>query len=181
MYLLLFLQLVLTAPSLSPYRPGDSEVVAFVRGNNIHLSQNGTVTQITHDGGPDMFHGVPDWVYEEEVFGDTNTMWFSPDGAVLAFLSFNETGVGNYRIPYYSKRDHHHPRTHTVNTMTNPAHCRQWTTRSSPRATPGSWICAIPRSARPIPPWRSACCLWTRPKCCRCPSTPSSPRTWSSA
>lgn len=89
---------------LPSYRPGYSEVVAFVRGNNIYLSQNGTVTQITHDGGPDMFHGVPDWVYEEEVFGDTNTMWFSPDGAVLAFLSFNETGVGNYQIPYYSKQ-----------------------------------------------------------------------------
>lgn len=47
--------------------------------------------------------------------GDTNTMWFSPDGTVLAFLSFNETGVGNYRIPYYSKGDPPHPppsRTH---------------------------------------------------------------------
>jgi dipeptidyl-peptidase-4 len=44
---------------------------------------------------------VPDWVYEEEIFGDRYTLWFSPDGSKIAFLTFNETGVGNFRIPYY--------------------------------------------------------------------------------
>jgi dipeptidyl-peptidase-4 len=40
-------------------------------------------------------------VYEEEIFGDRYTLWYSPDGAKIAFLTFNETGVGNFRIPYY--------------------------------------------------------------------------------
>jgi dipeptidyl-peptidase-4 len=40
-------------------------------------------------------------VYEEEIFGDRYTMWYSPDGTKIAFLTFNETGVGNFRIPYY--------------------------------------------------------------------------------
>ncbi|KAF4122262.1 dipeptidyl-peptidase 4 [Geosmithia morbida] len=77
--------------------------IAFVRGNNLFLldRDSGNVTQVTHDGGPDMFHGVPDWVYEEEVFGARSTLWFSPDAHFVAFLSFNETGVGTFTIPYY--------------------------------------------------------------------------------
>src|SRR5699024_2519040 len=61
----------------------------------------GETTQITENGGPDMFHGVPDWVYEEEIFGARSTLWFSPDAKFIAFLSFNETGVGTFTIPYY--------------------------------------------------------------------------------
>ena len=79
------------------------DAIAFVRGNNLYLRDHGTgdITQVTNDGGPDMFHGVPDWVYEEEIFGDRYTLWFSPDAKFLAFLSFNETGVGTFTIPYY--------------------------------------------------------------------------------
>lgn len=76
--------------------------IAFVRGNNIYIHTNESeIVQITEDGGPDKFHGVPDWVYEEEIFGGRSTMWFSPDAQFLAFLSANETGVGTFRIPYY--------------------------------------------------------------------------------
>ncbi|KAK7983615.1 hypothetical protein PG989_011017 [Apiospora arundinis] len=77
------------------------EAIAFVRGNNLFLNTNGTVTQVTEDGGPDLFHAVPDWVYEEEIFSDKKTLWFSPDGLAVAFLSFNETGVETFTIPYY--------------------------------------------------------------------------------
>lgn len=80
----------------------DSETVAFVRGNDLYLrAPDGTVSQITTDGGPDKFNGVPDWVYEEEIFGDRYTLWFSPDSKFVTFLSFNETGVGTFTIPYY--------------------------------------------------------------------------------
>ncbi|KAB8239571.1 prolyl dipeptidyl peptidase DppIV [Aspergillus alliaceus] len=77
------------------------DTISFVRGNDLFLWENGTVTRITDDGGPDMFHGVPDWIYEEEILGDRFAQWFSPDGEYLAFLSFNETGVPTYTIPYY--------------------------------------------------------------------------------
>ncbi|KAK1998832.1 hypothetical protein LX36DRAFT_17940 [Colletotrichum falcatum] len=77
------------------------DAIAFVRNNNLFLSKNGTISQITNDGSPDMFHGVPDWVYEEEIFGDRSTLWFSPDGEYLAYLSFNETGVETFTIPYF--------------------------------------------------------------------------------
>ncbi|KAH5179865.1 dipeptidase [Parastagonospora nodorum] len=82
----------------SPVTPGQ---IAFVKGNNLYMWNNGTITQITTNGGPDWFNAVPDWVYEEEIFGDRYTLWFSPDGSKIAFLTFNETGVGNFRIPYY--------------------------------------------------------------------------------
>jgi dipeptidyl-peptidase 4 len=75
--------------------------IAFVRGNNLFIHNNSEVMQITEDGGADMFHGVPDWVYEEEIFGDRYVLWFSPDGQYLAFLSMNETGVGTFTVPYF--------------------------------------------------------------------------------
>ncbi|KAL7622445.1 Dipeptidyl peptidase 4 [Parahypoxylon ruwenzoriense] len=77
------------------------DAIAFVRGNNLFLSKNGTVSQITDDGSPDLFHGVPDWVYEEEIFGGRSALWFSPDGEVLAYLSFNETGVETFTVQYF--------------------------------------------------------------------------------
>ncbi|KAI0141222.1 dipeptidyl peptidase IV N-terminal region-domain-containing protein [Xylariaceae sp. FL1272] len=77
------------------------DAIAFVRGNDLFLNKNGNVSQITNNGSPDLFNGVPDWVYEEEIFGTRSSLWFSPDGEVLAFLSFNETGVETFSITYY--------------------------------------------------------------------------------
>lgn len=76
-------------------------VIAYVRGNDLYIWKDGESTQITDDGGPDTFNGVPDWVYEEEIFGDRYTLWFSPDGEHVAYLRFNETGVPTYTVPYY--------------------------------------------------------------------------------
>ncbi|KAE8148999.1 putative dipeptidyl peptidase 4 [Aspergillus avenaceus] len=75
--------------------------ITFVRHNDLYTWTNGTVTQITNNGGPDMFNGVPDWIYEEEILGDRYAQWFSPDGEYLAFLTFNETGVPTYTVQYY--------------------------------------------------------------------------------
>ncbi|KAM5345946.1 hypothetical protein ACJ41O_011807 [Fusarium nematophilum] len=87
------------------FAPG-GESIAFVRGNNLYIrAKDGEVSQITDDGGPDKFHAVPDWVYEEEIFGTRSTFWFSPDAKFIAFLSFNETGVGTFTIPYFTDED----------------------------------------------------------------------------
>lgn len=77
------------------------DAVAFVRANDLYLKTGDGISRITSNGDPDMFNAVPDWVYEEEIFGSRSTLWFSPDAKYLAFLSFNETGVGSFRIPYY--------------------------------------------------------------------------------
>ncbi|OJD11494.1 hypothetical protein AJ78_07748 [Emergomyces pasteurianus Ep9510] len=75
--------------------------VAYARGNNIYIWNGRSSAQATWDGGPDIFNGVPDWVYEEEIFEDRYAMWFSPDGQYLAFLRFDETDVPTIKIPFY--------------------------------------------------------------------------------
>ena len=76
--------------------------IAFVRGNDLYIWTSGNVERITSDGGPDVFNGVPDWVYEEEVYYDTKTLWWSPDAEYLAFLRMNETGVPTYTVQYFN-------------------------------------------------------------------------------
>ncbi|KAK4137116.1 hypothetical protein BT67DRAFT_372326 [Trichocladium antarcticum] len=83
------------------WSPTSSAEIAFVRGNNLFIWNSGKVSQITNNGGPDMFNAVPDWVYEEEILGSNAALWYSPDGEYIAFLSFNETGVETFTIPYY--------------------------------------------------------------------------------
>ncbi|KAK3077709.1 hypothetical protein LTS18_009514 [Coniosporium uncinatum] len=43
------------------------DMIAFVRENDLYIWDGSTTTRVTNDGGPDLFNGVPDWVYEEEV------------------------------------------------------------------------------------------------------------------
>ncbi|KAI9882922.1 MAG: hypothetical protein M1823_005324 [Watsoniomyces obsoletus] len=83
-----------------------SDAVAFVRDNNLFLRKMpGTeVIPVTQDGGPELFYGVPDWVYEEEVFSGNSAMWWAEDGQYIAFLRTNETMVPEYPIQYFVSR-----------------------------------------------------------------------------
>ena len=49
----------------------------------------------------DIFNGIPDWVYEEEVLASSNAIWWSPDGTKLCFASFNDTQVDLMQYPWY--------------------------------------------------------------------------------
>lgn len=49
--------------------------------------------QITFDGDVSIVNGVPDWVYEEEVFSTNTAVWFSPDGKNIAYIKFNDAPV----------------------------------------------------------------------------------------
>ncbi|KAF5138820.1 putative dipeptidyl-aminopeptidase B [Metarhizium anisopliae] len=84
-----------------------SDAISFTMDNNIYirrLNQANDVVQITKDGGPEYFYGIPDWVYEEEVFAGRSATWWSDDGKYLAFLRTNETAVPEYAIEYYIQR-----------------------------------------------------------------------------
>jgi dipeptidyl aminopeptidase B len=90
---------------LAQWSPG-SDAIVFTRDNNLFLRMmnSGAVRQITDDGGADYFYGIPDWVYEEEVFGDRVATWWSRDGNYVAFLRTNETAVPSYPLEYFIQR-----------------------------------------------------------------------------
>ncbi|GAO18360.1 uncharacterized protein UV8b_06722 [Ustilaginoidea virens] len=84
-----------------------SDAVSFTMDNNLYLRRltgSRDVVQITQDGGPEYFYGIPDWVYEEEVFSGRSATWWSKDGNYLAFLRTNETAVPEYAVEYYLQR-----------------------------------------------------------------------------
>ncbi|KAL1874735.1 hypothetical protein VTK73DRAFT_263 [Phialemonium thermophilum] len=83
-----------------------SDAIAFTRDNNLYLRRIGSddITQVTQDGGAEVFNGVPDWVYEEEVLADASATWWSQDGNYIAFLRTNESGVPEYPVQYFFSR-----------------------------------------------------------------------------
>lgn len=82
----------------------DGRFVAYVRDNNIFISSLDyeTDNQITKDGERNkIINGVPDWSYEEE-FGMINSLCWSSDDNVLAFLRFDENEVPTYSFDDYT-------------------------------------------------------------------------------
>lgn len=88
------------------------DAVVFTRDNNLFVrllrdsagDDTTVVRQITNDGGPEYFYGIPDWVYEEEVFQRNAATWWDREGRFVAFMRTNETMVPEYAIPYYVSR-----------------------------------------------------------------------------
>lgn len=81
----------------------DGRMVAFMRDNNIFISniEYRSEKPITTDGKVNkIIYGTPDWGYEEE-FGIVNTMRWSKDDRVLAFMRFNESDVPVYSFDQY--------------------------------------------------------------------------------
>lgn len=69
---------------------------------NFLSSQDLNPIRVTTSGNASLFHGVPDWVYEEEVFGSDHTLWWSPDTSKIAFLALDETAVPEFTFPIYN-------------------------------------------------------------------------------
>ncbi|KAH6638238.1 putative dipeptidyl-aminopeptidase B [Boeremia exigua] len=83
-----------------------SDAVVFTRDNNMFMRKldSKTVVQITQDGGAELFYGIPDWVYEEEVFSGDSATWWSEDGKYIAFLRTDESTVPTYPVQYFLSR-----------------------------------------------------------------------------
>ncbi|KAI0820257.1 dipeptidyl aminopeptidase [Trametes gibbosa] len=88
------------------------ESIAFVKNNDIYVvpsaSDTGSPIRVTTSGNASLFHGVPDWVYEEEVFSADYALWWAPDASKVAFLSFDETAVDEYTYPVYNPTEDAH-------------------------------------------------------------------------
>ncbi|WEW58580.1 dipeptidyl peptidase [Emydomyces testavorans] len=102
-----------TGEPLDPARPDarvqlaswspKSDAVVFTRDNNMFIRKLSSkdVKHITTDGGTNLFYGIPDWVYEEEVFSGNSATWWAKDGKFVAFLRTNESQVPEYPVQYF--------------------------------------------------------------------------------
>ncbi|KAH9991150.1 dipeptidyl peptidase IV N-terminal region-domain-containing protein [Russula vinacea] len=85
------------------------ERIAYVMNNDLYAVssplRHASHIQVTNSGNATLFHGVPDWVYEEEVFSSDFALWWSPDSTKIAFLVLDETLVNEYTFPIYNPTD----------------------------------------------------------------------------
>ncbi|XP_076088367.1 dipeptidyl peptidase 4-like isoform X6 [Mytilus galloprovincialis] len=78
--------------------------VVFVQHNNIYYKNIITkeTKQVTSDGiTEEIFNGIPDWVYEEEILMSDSAIWWSQEATHILYAQFNDTGVKKYMYPYY--------------------------------------------------------------------------------
>ncbi|KAG8908597.1 hypothetical protein FRB99_004885 [Tulasnella sp. 403] len=85
------------------------QAIAFVSLNDLYILPSPSLDvkpiRVTNNGNSSLFNGVPDWVYEEEVFEDEFALWWSPDSTKLAFLRSDETKVDTFTYPVYNPTD----------------------------------------------------------------------------
>ena len=85
----------------------DGKLKAFYRNRNVWLSRpdGSNEVAVTTDGSTAnrVKYGTASWVYGEELSQRT-AMWWSPDGAKLAFYRFDETPVPDYYVPLNQTR-----------------------------------------------------------------------------
>ncbi|XP_062908401.1 dipeptidyl peptidase 4-like isoform X1 [Mobula hypostoma] len=78
--------------------------LAYVWNNNIFLKikPEAIAMNLTTNGKEyDILNGIPDWVYEEEMFSSNNALWWSPNGRFLAYAEFNDTATEMIEYPFY--------------------------------------------------------------------------------
>jgi dipeptidyl aminopeptidase B len=76
--------------------------IAYVLNHDVYVrDMAGSTERVTFDGGAEVFNGVADWVFEEEVFTSAGCIWWSPSSDHLAYIHINESLVPVYSIPYY--------------------------------------------------------------------------------
>ncbi|XP_022237849.1 prolyl endopeptidase FAP-like [Limulus polyphemus] len=83
--------------------PVNNQLV-FVKNNNIYYVPNvgADWIQITNDGKEgEIYNGIPDWVYEEEILFTNIAIWWSEDGKKLCFATFNDSNIHEMKYPFY--------------------------------------------------------------------------------
>ena len=66
--------------------------------------------QITTNGQASIiYNGIPDWVFEEEVFEDNSALWWSPDATKLVWGSFDDSDVEPYVLQNYGSWENIRP------------------------------------------------------------------------
>jgi len=78
--------------------------LAYVIDNNVYIYENLiNRIQVTSDGSPSIFNGIPPWVYEEEIYGTYYALWWSTNSKKLAYLKADESEVETFLMPIYGR------------------------------------------------------------------------------
>ena len=77
--------------------------VSWLKDNNIRISSNNKVIEVTNDENPAIVNGS-DYVHRQE-FGIDRGMWWNEAGTQLAYYRKDETMVGNYPIINWNERE----------------------------------------------------------------------------
>ncbi|XP_017691780.1 PREDICTED: dipeptidyl peptidase 4 isoform X1 [Lepidothrix coronata] len=88
--------------------------LAYVWKNNVYVKASPTsaAVPVTQNGEENkIFNGIPDWVYEEEMFGTSSALWWSPNGNFLAYAAFDDTEVPVIEYSFYSDDTLQYPKT----------------------------------------------------------------------
>uniref|UniRef100_A0A8C2YDK1 Fibroblast activation protein alpha n=1 Tax=Coturnix japonica TaxID=93934 RepID=A0A8C2YDK1_COTJA len=60
--------------------------------------------KLTSDGKEnEIFNGIPDWVYEEEMLATKYALWWSPSGKYLAYVQFNDSDIPVIEYSYFGE------------------------------------------------------------------------------
>ena len=79
----------------------DSRHVAFVRENNLFITDGKKEVQVTTDGKfNEVINGIPDWVNEEE-FGFNKAFAWNADGTALSWIRYDESKVKTYSLQLF--------------------------------------------------------------------------------
>lgn len=80
----------------------DASRVAYVSEHNIFMEElgDGTVTQLTEDGGERFVNGTFDWVYEEEFSCRDGFRW-SNDGEKIIYWHSDTEGTGTFYLTHF--------------------------------------------------------------------------------
>uniref|UniRef100_A0A8C6TZI2 Dipeptidyl-peptidase 4 n=1 Tax=Neogobius melanostomus TaxID=47308 RepID=A0A8C6TZI2_9GOBI len=78
--------------------------LAYVWNNDVYVKTSPELdsARVTDSGKEnEIFNGIPDWVYEEEMFSSARGLWWSPGGKFVAYAHFNDSQVPHIEYTWF--------------------------------------------------------------------------------
>ncbi|CAB3399981.1 unnamed protein product [Caenorhabditis bovis] len=87
----------------------DSHDFVYIHNYNVYYqldpAKPENAIQLTHDGEYYFRYGSTDWLYEEEIFDNSDALWWSPSGRYVSYLRFDDRNVNKIFLQTYTAND----------------------------------------------------------------------------